>query len=397
MATVVLDNGAYTAKVGFCADAEPRLIPNCVIKAKTVRNRVFIGDQVDDCKDLSGLFYLLAFQKGYLVNGEIQKKVWDYIYGKDVLKVDFNETGLVVTEPYFNFTSITEAMTEIFFEEYQFKSIFKCNPSFLSQFQRQQSQSQSQSLCCLVIDSGYSFTHIIPYYKGKKITDGVRRINIGGKVLTNHLKEIISYRQLMVMDETYVVNQMKEDVCYVSTQLWRDMDIVKKKGKENTIVRDYILPDYTHIKRGYIRAPDNENADKNAAQQVIRMNIERFSVPELLFHPSDIGLEEMGIPEAIGHCVSSLPEEMQPHMYGNIVLTGGNCLLPGFKTRLYDDLRALIPDEYDLHVHLPENAQTCAWQGGQQLCKDNTYSSLCVTKQEYDEHGHSICGDKFDI
>ena len=38
------------------------------------------------------------------------------------------------------------------------------------------------------------------------------------------------------------------------------------------------------------------------------MNIERFSVPELLFHPSDIGLEEMGIPEAIGHSVSSLPE-----------------------------------------------------------------------------------------
>ena len=38
------------------------------------------------------------------------------------------------------------------------------------------------------------------------------------------------------------------------------------------------------------------------------MNIERFSVPELLFHPSDIGLEEMGIPEAIWHSVSSLPE-----------------------------------------------------------------------------------------
>lgn len=41
--------------------------------------------------------------------------------------MDFNETGLVVTEPYFNFTSITEAMSEIFFEEYQFKSVFKCN------------------------------------------------------------------------------------------------------------------------------------------------------------------------------------------------------------------------------------------------------------------------------
>ena len=42
-------------------------------------------------------------------------------------QVDFNETGLLITEPYFNFTSITEAMTEMFFEEYQFQSIYKCN------------------------------------------------------------------------------------------------------------------------------------------------------------------------------------------------------------------------------------------------------------------------------
>lgn len=51
---------------------------------------------------------------------------------------------------------------------------------------------------CLVVDSGYSFTHIAPFYKGKIILEGIRRINVGGKHLTNHLKEIISYRQLMV-------------------------------------------------------------------------------------------------------------------------------------------------------------------------------------------------------
>ena len=53
------------------------------------------------------------------------------------------------------------------------------------------------------------------------------RINIGGKVLTNHLKEIISYRQLHVMDETYVMNQVKEDVCYVSQDFFGDMNIAK--------------------------------------------------------------------------------------------------------------------------------------------------------------------------
>lgn len=50
------------------------------------------------------------------------------------------------------------------------------------------------ALCCLVIDSGYSFTHIAPYIKGKKQKNEIRRINVGGKILTNHLKEIISYR-----------------------------------------------------------------------------------------------------------------------------------------------------------------------------------------------------------
>jgi actin-related protein 6 len=54
-----------------------------------------------------------------------------------------------------------------------------------------------------------------------------QRINIGGKHLTNYLKEIISYRQLMVMDETYVMNQLKEDVCFVSTNFENDMKTAK--------------------------------------------------------------------------------------------------------------------------------------------------------------------------
>jgi actin-related protein len=50
------------------------------------------------------------------------------------------------------------------------------------------------TLCCLLVDSGYSFTHIVPYIKGKKLKQGIRRIDVGGKMLTNHLKEIISCR-----------------------------------------------------------------------------------------------------------------------------------------------------------------------------------------------------------
>jgi actin-related protein 6 len=100
------------------------------------------------------------------------------------------------------------------------------------------------------VDSGYSFTHITPFYKGNIILDGIRRlvtnfktlhhktekhyqyffflrINIGGKHLTNYLKEVISYRQLMVMDETYVINQLKEELCFVSADFYNDVKIAK--------------------------------------------------------------------------------------------------------------------------------------------------------------------------
>lgn len=35
------------------------------------------------------------------------------------------------------------------------------------------------------------------------------------------------FSQLHVMDETHVINQVKEDVCYVSQQFYKDMEIAQ--------------------------------------------------------------------------------------------------------------------------------------------------------------------------
>lgn len=68
----------------------------------------------------------VVFQ-GFLVNWDIQKNVWDYIFSKDCCYGSFSEMPLIVTEPYFNFTSIQEAMSEIFFEEYDCQSLLRIN------------------------------------------------------------------------------------------------------------------------------------------------------------------------------------------------------------------------------------------------------------------------------
>lgn len=396
MTTLVLDNGAYTAKIGY-SHQKVSVVPNCQFRSKTNRMKTFTANQLDEIKDPSGLFYILPYQKGYLVNWDVQRKVWDHLFGKEMFKVDFAESSIVITEPYFNFSSIQESMNEILFEEYQFQSALRINAGSLSA--HHYFLSHPSEICSLVVDSGFSFTHIAPYCRGKIMKEGVIRINVGGKLLTNHLKEIISYRQLHVMDETHVINQVKEDVCYVSQQFFKDMEIAQLKGEENSVMRDYVLPDFSSIKKGFCKPREEMvyTGKYKTGEQILRLANERFAVPEMLFQPSDIGLQEMGIPEAIVHSIHMMPEEMQPHFYQNIVLTGGNALFPGFRDRVYSDVRALAPTEYRVNVLLPENPITFSWEGGKQLADNPDYDEMIVTRDDYEENGHFICEEKFDI
>ncbi len=42
--------------------------------------------------------------------------------------------------------------------------------------------------------------------------------------MTNHLKELVSFRQWNMMDETYIVNDVKEKCCYVTSSYNNDME-----------------------------------------------------------------------------------------------------------------------------------------------------------------------------
>lgn len=53
-------------------------------------------------------------------------------------------------------------------------------------------------------------------------------------------------------------------------------------------------------------------------EQILRLTNERFAVPEILFHPSDIGIQEMGIPEAIVHSIQNLPEGITQKSFENL-------------------------------------------------------------------------------
>ncbi len=70
-------------------------------------------------------------------------------------------SGLVVTEPYMNLPAMQDAMLQVAFEEHGFRWLYASTPAPLD---------------------------------GVLMPEGVRRINLGGKALTNYFKELVSYR-----------------------------------------------------------------------------------------------------------------------------------------------------------------------------------------------------------
>lgn len=333
----------------------------------------------------------MPFQKGYLINWDTQRQVWDYVFGDGVLDINPSEQELIFAEPIFNFPSIQDTLDEIFFEEYKFQSLLRLPSPTFSAFNY--AQNHPDSLCSLIVDSGYSFTHVVPFYRNKVIPEAVIRIDVGGKLLTNQLKEIISYRQLHVLDETYVMNQVKEDACYVSQGFVKDMVHVQKS--KSVIACDYVLPDFTNRRRGFIRE-STTTQQQTTEEQCLRLSNERIAIPEVLFHPSDIGIGQMGVVEAIHHAVCLTPSEMHPHLYSNIVLTGGNVLFPGFSKRVESDIRKMCPDDYTVRVFTPDNPVSYSWQGGWNLSQTQSVDwPKCVSLTEYKEYGHSICHKTF--
>lgn len=77
--TLVIDNGGHTIKAGFVKD-EPavddcQVIPNCLARDRA--RRVWIGAQLERCSDFGEIAFRRPVEKGYLVNWEAEKAIWD--------------------------------------------------------------------------------------------------------------------------------------------------------------------------------------------------------------------------------------------------------------------------------------------------------------------------------
>ena len=77
--TLIVDNGAHTIKAGF-ATASPNIdhchvVPNCL--AKDRGKRVWTAGELQHCNYFGEIAFRRPVEKGFLVNWEAEKAIWD--------------------------------------------------------------------------------------------------------------------------------------------------------------------------------------------------------------------------------------------------------------------------------------------------------------------------------
>uniref|UniRef100_A0A1I7TNS8 Actin-related protein 4 n=1 Tax=Caenorhabditis tropicalis TaxID=1561998 RepID=A0A1I7TNS8_9PELO len=183
------------------------MIPNSIVNAKHEKKRVFVGHQQDDCPEKFSLFYVRPIERGYVVNWDTQQQIWEKTF--DHLDIEPTTSRIALTDNNYLVPALPDVSSEILFEYFRFQEIHKATALG---FVAEHAARIRKRSCVCVVDSGFSWTTVASFVDGILIQESVIRIDVGGKALTNKLKDWISYRQLNVSEETHVINECKENV-----------------------------------------------------------------------------------------------------------------------------------------------------------------------------------------
>lgn len=96
----------------------------------------------------------------------------------------------------------------------------------------------------IVLDSGDGVTHAVPVYEGFSMPHAVRRVDVAGRDVTEHLQLLLrkSGYHLHTSAEKEVVRMTKEKVCYVALNPAKEEKEAGGRGEE------FKLPDGNAIR-----------------------------------------------------------------------------------------------------------------------------------------------------
>jgi len=362
---IIIDTGSGVIKAGFSGDATPCAVCPSIVGRPRHRSVMvgmntkdyFVGNQLNSMRGVLSLNY--PIENGIVNNWDDMEKIWNHTM-YDLLRIAPEEHPVLLTEAPLNPKANREKTIEIMFEKFNVPSTYISIQAILSLY-------ASGRTTGLVLDSGDGVTHAVPIFEGYCVPKAIMRLDLAGRDLTNHLKDMLTERgyQFNTSAEREIVRDIKEKLCYVASNY--EEELAKAKN-DSSLEKTYMLPD----------------------GNTVTIGDERFRIPEGLFNPALIGKEISGIQNLIFECVNKCDIDLKKPLFENVVLSGGTTMLPGIDNRLTAELKALVPDLVEPKVSGPPERKYSVWIGGSILCSLPSFEDLWITKKEYEEFGPSI-------
>ncbi|CBZ26771.1 putative actin-like protein [Leishmania mexicana MHOM/GT/2001/U1103] len=402
------------------------VVPNCV-GAAVYAGTGIMGDQLDHLPHYHGLMVRRPVDRGFVVDGGLQARVWEHVLQHFSIESE-EEVDVWLTVPFAAPKAVAQLLWLLCTRSFRFGSVTVVSSSFMSliayNFARGASAPSSaarkrprstvdtdaQELfgcsgssatgggMAVMVDVGFSATTVIPYVNYIPVHSSVVRLDVGGKVLTNRLKEYISFSQMNVMEDTWLINHVKEQCCVVARHprrslqryaaLWKGRtrdDVEAAVGTVSTQRREggggdgqsprcqrpgapavgvltspdvpirYYLPTIPALLPLGVpeaelpsRLPKTSGVDAAALQHLLLCQ-ERFLIPELLFTPADVGINQQGVAQAITEGIfqrgllQHLTKLLRPLLLHNVCVYGGTASQPNFRDRLEAEVAAVAP------------------------------------------------------
>ncbi len=363
--TIVLDIGQFSSKIGFAGEDSPSQVFLTMVgkpkyqsvgvdyEARESRvNEFYVGDEIQSI----GLYKIFhPIEKGIIKDWTYFEHIINYIFYN--LRVDPTLVNvLFAVHPLFPYKDL-EKIFKLFLEQYQCMAFYPVLDSMLTLY-------SGGFQTGLIVEIGDSNTRIVPIYEGYKIEHAVKILDIGGRVLTKHMEQILESIGWSVDSSIRreLVRALKEKACFVSLDYKEDLKRIEQYEKK------YSLPDGS----------------------TITLSKERFTVPELLFNPS-AELETEKLPAAIIDVIESCDLDIRPVLLNNIFLSGGSSMFPNLKSRVYQELELELvrrkKKSQVIRIIAPMERTFSVWIGGSILALIPEFSRNWITRSKYIKEG----------
>ncbi|XP_071334457.1 uncharacterized protein [Trachinotus anak] len=362
---IVLDTGSGLMKAGFADQDRPNIMFPTIIGTpkyedvmnSSVEREIYIGHEAQHMRGVLALQH--PIKNGIIRNWDEMEKIWHYAFQQ--LRMDPEDHPVLLTEAAMNPLENRQRMVEIMFECFNVPLTYVAMQAVLALYAAGRSTG-------VVFDSGDGVSHSVPVFEGYCLPHAVHRFHLAGADVTMQLKKLLQEQgvSMRTTAELEIVREMKEMCCRVAL----DYEAELTQGGSSCREMYYTMPD----------------------GQIVTLSSERFRAPEILFKPELIGKEHCGMHESIFKSVLSSDIDLRCSFLGNIVLSGGNTLMPGLPERLQAEIKHLVPADMgeSVRVTSPTDRDFSVWSGGAVLANLPTFSSAWIRQEEYAEFGPQI-------